>query len=173
MISEQLQGKDGMEEQLEIKTKKHERFNIMKKINSARALIRATGVSLNEAMALKTDDVSFDQYGHMTVNIAEGDCPRDVIVDDEEPVREILDEAKAAGREMLLETATPNFDCTHERATYARRLYARVSADGRSIGREFHTFGEGKYDAAAVEIVSRSMGIKNRRAIAKFFKEEL
>lgn len=145
----------------------------MKKVDSARALIRATGISLNEAMALKKDDISFDEYGHMTVNIAEGDCPRDVIVDDEEPVREILEEARVAGREMLLEMATPNFDCTHERATYARRLYARVSADGRSIGREFHTFGEVKYDAAAVEIVSRSMGIKNRRAIAKFFKEEL
>jgi hypothetical protein len=52
-------------------------------------------------------------------------------------------------------------------------LYALVSADGCTIGREFHTFGEVKYEAAAVEIVSRSMGIKNPRTIAKFFKEEL
>ena len=142
-------------------------------IDLARALIRATGGTLNEVTSLTKDDVLFDSYGHMTVRIVTGECPRDAIVDDEGPVKELLEDARTAGREMLLETAIPNFDCTHERAAYAQRLYARVSAGGCSIGREFHTFGEVKYDAAAVEIVSRSMGIKNRRTIAKFFKEEV
>lgn len=142
-------------------------------IDLARALIRATGGTLNEVTSLTKDDVLFDSYGHMTVRIGMGASTREAIVDDEEPVKELLDDARAAGREMLLETVIPNFDCTHERAAYAQRLYALVSAGGRTIGERFHTYGDVKYDAVAMAVVFKSMGINDTRTMAKFFKEEV
>ena len=139
----------------------------------AHGLVQRTGGTLNEVTSLKVEDVKIDAYGHVTVSIGIGSSAREAIVDDSELVMELLEDARAAGREMLLESVTPNFDCTRDRAIYARRLYALVSAGGRVVSKKPHHYGDNEYDRDAMTIVFRSMGITDTNTMATLFKMEI
>lgn len=145
----------------------------MKKINAARGLIHETGGNVNEVTSLKVEDIKMDAYGHLTVHIGIGDCERHAIVDKGEVLKELLEDARADGREMLLPTIPLNFDCSNDRAIYARRLYALVSAGGRMNSKSSYLFDGKKYDGDAMRIVAKCMGEKDVKSMDKYFKLEI
>lgn len=145
----------------------------MKNIDLVRGLIHETGGNVNEVTSLKVKDVKNDEFGHLTVHIGIGDHERDSVVDKGDVVKDLLEDARVDGREMLLPTIPPNFDCSKDRAVYARRLYALVSAGGRMNGKSSYLFDGKKYDGDAMRIVAKCMGVKDVKSMAQYFKLEV
>ena len=141
----------------------------MNEIDLVRGLIHETGGNVNEVTSLKVEDIKIDAYGHLTVHIGIGDHERDSIVDKGDVVKDLLEDARVDGREMLLPTIPPNFDCSKDRAVYAQSLYALVSAGGRVTGKSVFHFNGKKYDGDAMRIVAKCMGVKEPKSLEQYF----
>jgi len=131
-------------------------------INSeiAQSLIRATGCSLEEALAIKPSDV-VNVYGNIYVKLGMGSKKRVAFAVENDVIIELMAEAKAEKRPFLIGTAVQNYNYLHDRVYYANRLYNIISANNSYCGDDGHFYGGKKYDELSLRIVARAMGFRD------------
>ena len=137
-------------------------------VDLVRAVIRATGATLCETLAICREDIITDKFGNLYVAIGAGKNRRAVLIVDKDVVEMLVEEAKAKDRSELFENAVKNFDPMTDQAEYAKRLYALVSAGSECVVKGSATLKEGYVphfkktdptDEYAMRIVARTMGI--------------
>ena len=137
-------------------------------VDCVRAVIRATGATLCEVLAIRREDIIRDKFGNMYILIGAGRKRRAVLIVDKNIIEMLAEEAKAEDRSELFEDAVKNFDPMTDRAEYAKRLYALVSAGSECVLRGPTTYKEGyapyfekrePTDEYALHIVARTMGV--------------
>ncbi len=132
----------------------------------AHSTIRSTGGSLCEVLATKLDDIVMDEFGNHYIVLGTAKHLRAAPVLDDTVIRALAAYALAEGREKLFETAVPNFDDSSDRAQYAKRLYARISAGCGYLART-KQFKKTKDNEHALHLVAQAMNIDDLSELKK------
>ncbi len=131
-----------------------------------RAMIQATGGSLCEVLAAKLDDIVMNEFGNFYIVLGTAKHLRAAPVLDDTVIRVLAAYALTEGREKLFESAVPNFDDSSDRAQYAKRLYARISAGCGYLART-NRFKKAKDNEHALHLVAQAMNIDDLSELKK------
>lgn len=129
----------------------------MQNIDLVKAMVKLTGGHLPEVVALTVHDIVPAEYSNITIHIGMGKQRRSVFIHDDQIPLKLLDAAIANNSDFLFANAVPNFDTTPERAMFAKRQYSEYAHNSN----EDYDGGDSEqnYDALALKLVARTMGI--------------